>query len=58
MQPADDAADIGSGLVVPPSDATAPVAANGTTKAGASPAWFGWLGTVPVVGKYRKIHLI
>ncbi len=55
MQPADDAADFGSGLVVPLSDATAPVAANGTTKAGASLAWFGWLGTVPVVGECREI---
>jgi hypothetical protein len=34
VQPADDAADLGSGLVVPLSDATAPAAANGTTKAG------------------------
>jgi hypothetical protein len=58
VQPADDAADFGSGLVVPPSDATAPAAANGTIKAGASPAWFGWLGTVPVVGEYRKICLV
>jgi hypothetical protein len=58
VQPADDTADSGSGLVVPLSDAAAPAAANGTTKAGASPAWFGWLGTVPVVGEYRKIHVI
>jgi hypothetical protein len=51
MQPADDDADLGSGLVVPLSDSTAPAAVNGTTKEGASPAWFGWLGTLPVVGK-------
>jgi hypothetical protein len=37
---------------VPLSDSTAPVAVNGTTKEGASPSWFGWLGTVPVVGKF------
>ncbi len=55
VQPADDAADLGSGLVVPLSDATAPAAVNGTIKEGASPAWFGWLGTVPVVGEYLKI---
>jgi membrane associated rhomboid family serine protease len=59
VQLADDTADSGSGLVVPPGDAVATAAANGTVKAGASPAWFGWLGTVPVVGEYRKIfHLI
>jgi hypothetical protein len=51
VQPADNAADLGSGLVVPLNDATAPAAVNGTTKEGASPAWFGWLGTVPVVGE-------
>jgi hypothetical protein len=51
VQPADDAADFGSGLVVPLSESTVTVAVNGTTKEGASPAWFGWLGTVPVVGK-------
>jgi hypothetical protein len=51
VQPADDAADLGSGLVVPLSDSTVPAAVNGTIKEGASPAWFGWLGTVPVVGK-------
>jgi hypothetical protein len=51
VQPADDATDLGSGLVVPLSDLTATVVVNGTTKEGASPAWFGWLGTVPVVGK-------
>jgi hypothetical protein len=50
VQPADDAADLGSGLVVPLNEATAPAAVNETTKEGASPAWFGWLGTVPVVG--------
>ncbi len=58
VQPADDAADFGSGLVVPSSEATAPAAANGTTRAGASPAWFGWLGTVPVVGEYRRIPIV
>jgi hypothetical protein len=58
VQPADDAADLGSGLVVPLSDATPPAAVNGTTKEGASPAWFGWLGTVPVVGEYRKIQVV
>jgi hypothetical protein len=51
VQPADNVADLGSGLVVPLSDSTAPAAVNGTTKEGASPSWFGWLGTVPVVGK-------
>jgi hypothetical protein len=51
VQPADDVADLGSGLVVPLSDSTAPAAVNGTTKEGARPSWFGWLGTVPVVGK-------
>jgi hypothetical protein len=51
VQPADDSADLGSGLVVPLNEATAPAAVNGTTKEGASPAWFGWLGTVPVVGE-------
>ncbi len=51
VQPADDAADLGSGLVGPLSEATTPAAVNGTTKEGASPAWFGWLGTVPVVGE-------
>jgi hypothetical protein len=58
VQPADDAADFGSGLVVPPNDATAPAAANGTTKAVESPAWFGWLGTVPVVGEYRRFPVV
>jgi hypothetical protein len=51
VQPADDVADLGSGLVVPPSDSTTPAAVNGTTKEGMAPSWFGWLGTVPVVGK-------
>jgi hypothetical protein len=51
VQPADDAADLGSGLVVPLNEAAAPAAVNKTTKEGASPAWFGWLGTVPVVGE-------
>jgi hypothetical protein len=51
VQSADEAADLGSGLVVPLSDSTATAAVNGTTKEGANPAWFGWLGTVPVVGK-------
>ncbi len=51
VQPADDAADLGSGLVVPLNEATVPAAVNGTTKEGARSAWFGWLGTVPVVGE-------
>ncbi len=51
VQPAEDVADLGSGLVVPLGDSTPPAAANGTTKEGAGPSWFGWLGTVPVVGK-------
>jgi hypothetical protein len=58
VQPADDAVDFGSGLVVPPNDAIAPAAANGTTKAVESPAWFGWLGTVPVVGEYRRFPVV
>ncbi len=51
VQPAEDVADLGSGLVLPPGDSTPPAAVNGTTKDGAPPSWFGWLGTVPVVGK-------
>ncbi len=51
VQPAEDVADLGSGLVVLPGDSTPPAAVNGTTKEGAAPSWFGWLGTVPVVGK-------
>jgi hypothetical protein len=51
MQPADDVADLGSGIVVLPSDSTLPAAVNGTTKEGEAWSWFGWLGTVPVVGK-------
>jgi hypothetical protein len=51
MQPADDVADLGSGVVVLPSDSTPPAAVNGTTKEGEVSPWFGWLGTVPVVGK-------
>jgi hypothetical protein len=51
VQPAEDVADLGSGLVAPPSDSIPPAAANGTTKEGMAPPWFGWLGTVPVVGK-------
>jgi hypothetical protein len=51
MQPADDVADLGSGLVVLPSGSTPPAAVNGTTKEGEVAPWFGWLGTVPVVGR-------
>jgi hypothetical protein len=51
VQPADDVADLGSGLVVPSSSSTPPAAINGTTKEGEVAPWFGWLGTIPVVGR-------
>jgi hypothetical protein len=51
MQPADDVADLSSGVVVLPSGSTAPVTVNGTAKAEDVAPWFGWLGTVPVVGR-------
>jgi hypothetical protein len=51
VQPVDEVGDLGSGLVALPSDATPPTAVNGTAKEGEVASWFGWLGTVPVVGK-------
>jgi hypothetical protein len=51
MQPADAVADLGSGVEILPSGSFPPVSVNGTAKAEDVAPWFGWLGTVPVVGR-------
>jgi hypothetical protein len=57
VQPADDVADLGSGVVVLPGGSTPPVPVNGTAKGEAVTPWFGWLGTVPVVGMLPYMFL-
>jgi hypothetical protein len=51
MQPAEDTADVGSGVGVLPSGSTSPVSVNGSSKVEDVAPRFGWLGTVPVVGR-------